>query len=76
MPTHYAPEPYILWLTGAGVLIALALAATTGEPWMSKWLAHNVLWEIGSGIAGGWLVGRLFGWLATIEAGYPCCRGD
>jgi NhaP-type Na+/H+ or K+/H+ antiporter len=43
--------------------IALALAATTGEPWAGKWLWHNVLWEIGAGIAGGWLVGRLFGWL-------------
>ena len=43
--------------------IALALAAATGEPWMGKWMAHNVLWEIGAGIAGGWLVGRLFGWL-------------
>lgn len=43
--------------------IALTLAATTGEPWAGKWLWHNVLWEIGAGIAGGWLVGRLFGWL-------------
>jgi NhaP-type Na+/H+ or K+/H+ antiporter len=43
--------------------IALGLAATTGEPWATKWLLHNVLWEISAGVLGGWLIGRLFGWL-------------
>lgn len=43
--------------------IALGLAATTGEPWAKQWLLHNVLWEIGAGVIGGWLIGRLFGWL-------------
>ncbi|MGF7162959.1 NhaP-type Na+/H+ or K+/H+ antiporter [Rhodoligotrophos appendicifer] len=43
--------------------IALGLAASTGEPWALEWFTHNVLWEIGAGIAGGWLVGRAFGWL-------------
>lgn len=43
--------------------IALGLAAATGEPWIEGRLWHNVIWEIGVGIAGGWLVGRLFGWL-------------
>lgn len=43
--------------------IALGLAATTGEPWASQWVLHNVVWEIGAGIIGGWLIGRLFGWL-------------
>ncbi|MDX6804673.1 sodium:proton antiporter [Terrihabitans rhizophilus] len=43
--------------------IALSLTAATGEPWAAKWLAHGVLWEIGAGIAGGWLIGRAFGWL-------------
>ena len=43
--------------------IALSLAQVTGEPWLGDWLTHNVLWEIGAGVAGGWLVGRLFGWL-------------
>lgn len=43
--------------------IALSLAATTKEPWLGTWILHNVLWEIGAGIVGGWLVGRLFGWL-------------
>ena len=42
--------------------IALGLAATTGEPWALNWLTHSVLWEIGAGIAGGWLVGWAFGW--------------
>ncbi|RZJ41684.1 MAG: sodium:proton antiporter, partial [Brevundimonas sp.] len=43
--------------------IALALAAQTGEPWLIDWLTYNVVWEIGVGVVGGWLVGRLFGWL-------------
>lgn len=43
--------------------IALALAAQSGEPWLVDWLTYNVLWEIGVGVIGGWLVGRLFGWL-------------
>jgi NhaP-type Na+/H+ or K+/H+ antiporter len=43
--------------------IALALSASTGEPWARDWLLHNVLWEIGAGVAGGWAIGWLFGWL-------------
>ncbi len=43
--------------------IALGLAATTGEPWALDWFTHGVLWEIGAGIAGGWLIGRAVGWL-------------
>jgi len=43
--------------------IALGLYAANGEPWLGQWIAHGVLWEIGAGVAGGWLVGRLFGWL-------------
>ena len=43
--------------------IALSLAATTGEPWLLGWIGHSVLWEIGAGVAAGWLVGRAFGWL-------------
>ena len=43
--------------------IALALAAKTGEPWARDWLLHDVFWEIGVGLAGGWAIGKLFGWL-------------
>lgn len=43
--------------------IALAIANVNGEPWLGKWLTYNVAWEIGAGVAGGWLIGRLFGWL-------------
>jgi sodium/hydrogen antiporter len=43
--------------------IALGLAATTGEPWAREWVLHSVLWEVGVGVAGGWLIGKLFGWL-------------
>lgn len=43
--------------------IALAAASTTGEPWLTKWLTHNVLWEIGAGVVAGYAIGRAFGWL-------------
>lgn len=43
--------------------IALSLATMSGEPWLVNWLTYSVLWEIGAGVAGGWLVGRAFGWL-------------
>lgn len=43
--------------------IAISLTAASGEPWLGKWLMHSVLWEIGAGVVGGWLIGRLFGWL-------------
>jgi NhaP-type Na+/H+ or K+/H+ antiporter len=43
--------------------IALAAVAGTGEPWFVEWFTYRVLWEIGAGIAAGWLIGRAFGWL-------------
>ncbi len=43
--------------------IMLAASSATGEPWLMEWLSYRVAWEIGGGIAGGWLVGRVFGWL-------------
>lgn len=43
--------------------IALGLSAQTGQPWAVDWVLHSVVWEIGAGIAGGWLIGRVFGWL-------------
>jgi NhaP-type Na+/H+ or K+/H+ antiporter len=43
--------------------IVLALSASTGEPWFTKWFTYNVLWEIGAGVAAGYLIGRAFGWL-------------
>jgi len=43
--------------------IALSLSQISGEPWLLKWLTYNVLWEVGVGVLGGWLVGRAFGWL-------------
>lgn len=43
--------------------IVLAAAAATGEPWAAGWVLHSVLWEIGAGIAIGWVVGRAFGWI-------------
>jgi NhaP-type Na+/H+ or K+/H+ antiporter len=43
--------------------IALSLAASSGEPWLAKWLTYNVLWEIVAGVAAGYAIGRVFGWL-------------
>ncbi|WP_152044738.1 cation:proton antiporter [Aureimonas psammosilenae] len=43
--------------------IVLGLSATSGEPWLVKWLTYNVVWEIAAGVGGGWLVGYVFGWL-------------
>ncbi|MBO1077207.1 cation:proton antiporter [Roseomonas marmotae] len=43
--------------------IALAAAATTAGPWFVEWFTYRVLWEIGAGVFGGWLIGRAFGWL-------------
>lgn len=43
--------------------VALAAVAGTGEPWFAEWLTYRVLWEIGAGVVGGWLIGRAFGWL-------------
>lgn len=43
--------------------IALGLSAISGEPWLEAWVLHSVLWEIGAGIVGGWVIGRIFGWL-------------
>ncbi len=43
--------------------IMLAVAIPAGKPWLGEWLTYRVLWEIAGGIAGGWIVGRVFGWL-------------
>lgn len=43
--------------------IALALAAQTGEPWLIDWFTIDVIWKIAAGLAVGWVVGRLLGWL-------------
>jgi sodium/hydrogen antiporter len=43
--------------------IVLCLALPESKPWLVEWLTYNVLWEIIAGVAGGWLVGRAFGWL-------------
>lgn len=43
--------------------IALAAAGLADRSWFGEWLAYRVLWELGVGIGGGWLIGRVFGWL-------------
>lgn len=43
--------------------IMLATLAAAGKPWFAEWLSYRVLWEIGMGVAAGWVIGRAFGWL-------------
>jgi NhaP-type Na+/H+ or K+/H+ antiporter len=43
--------------------IALSIASATGEPWVLNWIVEGVLWKVGAGIAGGLIVGFIFGWL-------------
>ena len=43
--------------------IVLSAATVTQEPWFWDWLSYNVFWEIGVGVLGGYLIGKLFGWI-------------
>lgn len=43
--------------------ILLAAASLTAEPWLAKWLSIYVLWKVTAGIAVGYVMGRLLGWL-------------
>jgi sodium/hydrogen antiporter len=43
--------------------VGLALAAQTGEPWLLEWLSIDVVWKLAAGLAVGWIVGRVLGWL-------------
>ena len=43
--------------------IVLALSGQTGEPWLAEWLTYSLAWKLAAGVLGGWIVGRLFGWL-------------
>ncbi|MFC4175171.1 cation:proton antiporter [Microvirga sp. GCM10011540] len=43
--------------------VALALAGQTGEPWLVDWLSVDVVWKLAAGVAVGWIVGRILGWL-------------
>jgi NhaP-type Na+/H+ or K+/H+ antiporter len=43
--------------------IALALHDAVPGGWALEWLAVDVLWKLGAGVAVGWAVGRALGWL-------------
>lgn len=47
------------------VNLAVALAATSAFGWEEglDWLGYDVVWKLAAGVAGGWLVGRVLGWL-------------
>lgn len=52
-------------------LVFAAVAASTGDPmawpspqdWM-HWAAMDLVWRIGAGLAMGWMLGRVMGWVA------------
>lgn len=58
--------------------ILLGASAVSDEPWLAEWLSYRVVWEIGGGIVGGWLIGRIFGWLTfRVPAGTKLAKtGD
>ena len=49
--------------------IALSLSQATGEPWLSNWLSVYVVWKLAAGVAMGWLVGRVLGYLTFKVSG-------
>lgn len=44
-------------------LVIVLVVVGMGELWVVKWLGYYVLWEIGVGVVGGYLIGCVFGWL-------------
>ena len=57
--------------------IVLSLLASPSEPWFGQWLGYNVVWKIIGGLACGWAIGRLFGWLTFKVPGTPLAKtGD
>ena len=45
------------------VNLALALNLATDGAWLRDWVLVDVLWKLAAGLAVGWVVGRLLGWL-------------
>ena len=43
--------------------IALAAAQAEGGPWLRDWLGLDVAWRLGAGLASGWALGRVLGYL-------------
>src|SRR5918995_3658461 len=47
----------------AFVNLALALNLATDGVWLRDWFFVDVVWKLATGLAVGWVVGRLLGWL-------------
>lgn len=43
--------------------IALALSQGSGKPWLFDWVVVDVIWRLAAGIAAGWIMGRLLGYV-------------
>jgi NhaP-type Na+/H+ or K+/H+ antiporter len=44
--------------------IAVALTTQTGQPWVREWFLLDLVWRVAAGVAMGWGVGSILGWLA------------
>ena len=49
--------------------IALSISQATGEPWLNHWLTVEVAWKLAAGVAMGWIVGRILGYLTFKVSG-------
>lgn len=62
------------------VMAAIAIAGNAGGGygWVAHWFVFDVIWKLAAGIATGWLVGRLLGYLTfqVPEAGRIARTGD
>lgn len=62
------------------VMAAIAIASNAGGAygWVAHWFVFDVVWKLATGIATGWLVGRLLGYLTfqMPEAGRIARTGD
>ncbi|WP_312407701.1 cation:proton antiporter [Rhizobium sp.] len=63
------------------VMAAIAIASQQvggGYSWVAHWFAFDVVWKLAAGLAMGWLVGRLLGYLTfrMPEAGRIARTGD
>lgn len=62
------------------VLAAMAIAGSQADDmsWVGSWLLFDVVWKLAAGVAMGWIVGRVLGWLTfkVPESGRIARTGD
>jgi NhaP-type Na+/H+ or K+/H+ antiporter len=62
------------------VMASIAMAGSTAGSldWVGHWLVFDVVWKLAAGLAMGWVVGRILGWLTfeVPESGRLARTGD